>query len=83
MMAGRPDLMVVHGEDAFIVDVKIGRQRPWHTVKALPEYREARRAGEVVYPHPHVQGPTDMPAQQFMQTLWPLVRQLAAGRSAR
>ena len=59
-MAGRPDLIVVRGDDALIIDVKRGREQPWHAVqimiyqyaipRALPQYRLARLAGEVVYP---------------------------------
>ena len=57
-LAGKPDLIVVHGDDVLIVDVKTGRQQPWHAVpvmiymyalpRALPQYRDVRLADEVV-----------------------------------
>ena len=34
-LAGRPDLMVVHGDGALIVDVKTGRKQPWHSVQVM------------------------------------------------
>ena len=58
-LAGRPDVMVVRGDDALIVDVKTGREQTWHAVqvmtyiyalpRAIPQYRDARLAGELIY----------------------------------
>ena len=30
VLAGRPDLLVVHGDDVLIIDVKTGQERPSH-----------------------------------------------------
>ena len=63
-LTGRPDLIVVNGDYARIIDVKNGREQPGHTVqikiyqhdipRALPQGRLARLAGEVVYPSHNV-----------------------------
>ena len=59
-LAGRPDLIVVNDDHALVIDVKSGREQAWHAVqvmiyvyalpKALPQYRDSRIAGEVIYP---------------------------------
>ena len=59
-LAGRPDLIVVRGNDALIIDVKAGREQPAHVVqimiymyalpRALPQYQHGKLAGEIVYP---------------------------------
>ena len=56
-LAGRPDLVVLADRDATIIDVKTGREQPWHRVHvmiyqyrpaplALPQYRGVRIGGE-------------------------------------
>ena len=87
-MAGRPDLIVVRGDDALIIDVKRGREQPWHAVqimiyqyaipRALPQYRLARLAGEVVYPTHTVRVPRGALPNQFIHNLGSLIRRLAA-----
>ena len=59
-LAGRPDLIVVRGNDALIIDIKAGREQPSHYVqimiymyalpRALQQYQYTKLAGEVVYP---------------------------------
>ena len=54
-LAGRPDLVVVDDCDATIIDVKTGKEQPWHRVQvmiyqyalplALPQYRNVRIGG--------------------------------------
>ena len=87
-LAGRPDLLVVNGDHARIIDVKSGREQPWHTVqikiyqyampRALPQYRLARLAGEVVYPTHTVRVPKGALPDQFIHNLVSLIRRLAA-----
>ena len=65
-LAGKPDLVVLDDRDATIIDVKTGREQAWHRVQvmiyqyalplAVPEYRDLRISGEVVYPDPHGAG---------------------------
>ena len=87
-LAGRPDLIVVNGYHARIIDVKSGREQPWHTVqikiyqwalpKALPQYRLAKLAGEVVYPTHTVRVPRGGLPAQFTRNVGSLIRRLAA-----
>ena len=87
-LAGKPDLMVVRGNDALIIDVKTGKEQPWHAVqvmiyqyaipRALPQYQGMRMAGEVVYPSRTVKVPTDALPDQFIEDLGALIRRLAA-----
>ena len=49
------NLIVARGDDALIIDVKTGREQPWHAVqvmiyqyaipRALPQYRNVRMVG--------------------------------------
>ena len=60
MLAGRPDLIIVNGDDVLIIDVKTDQERPSHAAqlmiymyalpRALQQYRDARIRGEVFYP---------------------------------
>ena len=60
VLAGRPGLIIVNGDDVLIIDVKTGQERPSHAAQlmiymyALPrvlqQYRDARIRGEVFYP---------------------------------
>ena len=87
-LAGKPNLIVVRGKDALIIDVKTGREQPWHVVqvmiymyavpRALPQYRDVRLAGEVVYPTRTVKIPRGGLDIQFIQDLGALIRRLAA-----
>lgn len=80
-LAGRPDLIVAHDDDALIVDVKTGREQPCHVVQvmiylyALPrtpsQYRDALPAEEVAY-HTHtIQVPRGSPNGLFMENSVP------------
>ena len=88
VLAGRPDLLVVHGGDVLIIDVKTGQERPSHTAqlmlymyalpRALPQYREARIRGEVFYPtHTHRVGRGSLD-QGFIRRLVALIQLIAA-----
>ncbi len=87
-LAGKPDLLVVNGDHARIIDLKSGREQPWHTVqikiyqwalhKALPQYRLARLAGEVVYPTHTVRVPRGALPAQFTRNVGSLISRLAA-----
>ena len=87
-LAGRPDLTVVNGDNTLIVDVKTGREQPWHAVqvmiyiyalpRALPQYRDAKLAGEVVYPTHTVRVPRGSLNTQFTTDLVSLIRRLAS-----
>ena len=72
---------------ALIVDVKTGREQPWHAVqvmtyiyalpRALPQYRDANLAGEIVYPTHTVRVPRGCLNTQFTKDLVSLIRRLA------
>ena len=59
-LAGWPDLVVADDRDAIIIDVKTGREQPWHKIRvmiyqyalplALPRYRNVQIGGGVIYP---------------------------------
>ena len=58
-LAGKPDLLVLNKDHIRIIDVKNGQEQPWHRYqvmtymyalpRALPEYQNAKIAGEIVY----------------------------------
>ena len=84
--------MVVDRDDALIIDVKTGREQPWHAVqviiyqyalpKALPQYRNARLASEILYLTRTVQVPRGNLDNGFIQALGALIRRLTAERPA-
>ena len=86
-LAGRPDLVVLDDRDATIIDVKTSREQPWHRVQvmiyqyglplALPQYRNVRIGGEVVYPDRTVRVPRGGLDQRFIEDLVNLIRRLA------
>ena len=92
ILAGRPDLIVMRGEDALIIDVKTGREQPSHRVqvmiykfaipRALPQYRDVGIAGEVVYPTKTDRVPVGALAGQFIDQLGSLIRRLASDTPA-
>ena len=59
ILAGKPDLLVLNKDRILIIDFKTGQELPWHKFqvmtymyalpKALPEYRDFKFAGEIVY----------------------------------
>ena len=87
-LAGRPDLVVLDDRDATIIDVKTGQERPWHRVQVmiyqyalpltLPQYRNVRIGGEVIYPSHTVRVPRGALPGQFIEDLGSLIRRLAA-----
>ena len=87
-LAGRPDLVVLDDRDATIIDVKTGQERPWQRVQVmvyqyalplvLPQYRNVRIGGEVIYRTHTVRIlPGALPGQ-FIDELGTLIRRLAA-----
>ena len=58
-LAGKPDLLVLQRDRVLIVDVKSGREQPWHHYqvmiymyalpRALPEYQDTKFSGEIIY----------------------------------
>ncbi len=91
-LAGRPDLVVLDDRDATIIDVKTGREQPWHRVQvmiyqyalplALPQYRNVRIDGEVIYPTHTVRIPRGALPNEFIEDLGSLIRRLAADKPA-
>ena len=87
-LAGRPDLVVLDDRDATIIDVKTGREQVWHRVQlmiyqyalplALPQYRNARVSGEVVYPTHTVRIPMGAVSDRFVEDLVARILRLAA-----
>ena len=87
-LARTPDLIVVNGDNADIVDVKTGTKQPWHSVeimiyiyalpRALLQYHDANLAGQVVYPTRTVRVPRGCLNTQFTKDLVYLIRRLAS-----
>ena len=87
-LAGRPDLVVLNERDATIIDVKTGREQPWHKVQvmiyqyalplAMTQYRNVRIGGEVVYPSHRVRISRGALPGQFIDQLGSTIRRLAA-----
>ena len=87
-LAGRPDLVVLDERDATIIDVKTGQERPWHRVQlmiyqyalplALPQYRNVRIGGEIIYPTHTVRVPRGALPSQFVDELGSMIRRLAS-----
>ena len=79
--------------DATIIDVKTGREQPWHRVQvmiyqyalplALPQYRNVRIGGEVIYPSHTVRIPRGSLDNGFIENLGALIRRLAAETPAK
>ena len=87
-LAGKPDLLVLNKDHVLMTDVKTGRERPWHRYqlmiymyalpRAMPEFREARIAGEIVYPNQTQRVPQGGIDQGFVRDLSALIRRIAA-----
>ena len=87
-LAGRLDLIVVNADHARIIDVKHGREQPWHAVqimiyqyaipRALPQYRLTSLAGEVVYPTHTTRVPRGALPGHFVHNLGSVIRRLGA-----
>lgn len=86
-LAGKPDLIAAKDDEVAIIDVKTGREQPWHVVqvmiymyavpRALVGYRGARTTGQVVYRDRTVAVPIVEPDGEFVQRLGALIRRLA------
>ena len=88
VLAGRPDLLVVHGDDVLIIDVKTGQERPSHIAqliiymyalpRALQQYHDAKIRAEVFYPtHTRVVGRGSLD-DGFIRRLVALIQRVAA-----
>ena len=91
-LAGKPDLLVLQSERVLIVDVKAGREQPWHHYqmmiymyalpRALPEYRDTHLAGEIIYPTHNDRIPQGGIDQGFIRNLGSLIRRIADDKPA-
>ncbi len=87
-LAGKPDLLVLNKDHVLITDVKTGQERPSHRYQlmiymyALPraqhEFRDARIAGEIIYPNRTQRVPQGGVDQGFVRDLSALIRRIAA-----
>ena len=87
-LAGKPDLLVINKNHVLIVDVKTGQERPWHyrqlmiymyaLPRAIPEFKDARIAGELVYSNSTQRVPQGGIDQGFVRDLGALIRRIAA-----
>ena len=87
-LAGKPDLLILSKDHVLITDVKSGQGRPWHyrqlmiymyaLPKAMPEFKNFRIAGEIIYTTHTKQVPQGGIDQGFIQDLSALIRRLAA-----
>ena len=68
--------------------MKTGQERPWHRYqlmiymyalpRAMPEFRDARIAGEIIYPDRTQRVPQGSIDQAFVRDLGSLIRRIAA-----
>ena len=87
-LAGKADLLVLNKDHVLITDVKTGQERPWHRYqlmiymyalpRARPEFRDARIAGEIIYPNRTRRVPQGGIDQGFVRDLGSLIRRIAA-----
>ena len=88
ILAGKPDLLVLNKNRILIIDFKTGQEQPWHKFqvmtymyalpKAMPEYRDFKFAGEIVYPNQTQRVPQGCIDQGFVRDLSTLIRRVAA-----
>ena len=88
ILAGKPDLLVLSNDHVLVTDVKTGAERPWHRYqlmiymyalpRAMPEFRDARIAGEIIYPNQTKRVPQGGIDQGFIEDLSVLIRRIAA-----
>ena len=88
ILAGKPDLLVLNKDRILIIDFKTGQEQPWHKFqvmtymyalpKAMPEYRDFKFAGEIVYPNQTQRVPQGGIDQGFVRDLSTLIRRVAA-----
>ena len=88
ILAGKPDLLVLNKDHVLITDVKTGQERPWHRYqlmiymyalpRAIPEFRDARIAGEIIYPNQTQRVPQGGIDQGFVRDRGSLIRRIAA-----
>ena len=87
-LAGKPDLLVLNNDRVLIVDVKTGQEQPWHRYqlmiymyalpRAMPQYKDAKLAGEIVYNDRTDRVPQGGIDQSFVRNLSELIRRIAA-----
>lgn len=79
---------MLNKDHVLIADVKTGQERPWHRYQlmidmyavpqAVPEFRETKVAGEIIYPDRTQRVPKGGIDQGFVQDLSALIRGIAA-----
>ena len=87
-LAGKPDLLVLNNDRVLIVDVKTGQEQHWHRYqlriymyalpRAIPQYKDAKLAGEIVYNDRTDRVPQGGIDQSFVRNLSELIRRIAA-----
>ena len=87
-LAGKPNLLVPQNDRVLIVDVKTGQAQPWHRYqlmiymyalpRAMPEYRDANLAAEIVYSDRTERIPQGGIDQGFIRNLGSLIRRGAS-----
>ena len=92
-LAGKPDLIVVKGGDAVVIDAKTGKTSPHHAVqviiyqyavpRALEQYRDIEFRGHVSSPDSNVGLPVSAMDGEFVEKLGALIRRLASETPAR
>lgn len=88
VLVGKPDLIIERDGKVMIIDVKTGRELPWHAVqlriykyalvKARPEYQGRMISGQVVYPEHITRLPRRARDRGFVDKLGALIRKIAA-----
>ena len=88
ILAGKPDLLVLNKNRILITDSKTGQEQPWHKFQvmtymyalpmALPEYRDYKFAGEIVYNDRTDRVPQGGIDQSFVRNLSEIIRRIAA-----
>ena len=88
ILAGKPNLLVLNKNRILIIDFKTGQEQPWHKFqvmtymyalpRALPEYRDFKFAGEIVYGNRTERVPQGGINQGYVRNLGSLIRRSAS-----
>ena len=88
ILAGKPDLLVLNKGRILIIDFKTGQEQPWHKFqvmtymyalpRALPEYRDVKFSGEIVYNNRAERVPQGGLDHGFVRNPGSLIRRIAA-----
>ena len=90
-LAGKPDLIAVRGDRALIIEVKTGREQPWHRLqiltylyavpRTLDQYKGVMLGAEIIYPERTVKVPPGSVHMGFVSDLGGLIRRVAADQA--